>query len=512
MSAAKRSRRALQQPEAGQATGAEASLSTPPEESTIPTSKRLKSSHVPAKNGSGLAFLLDDNTRESRKLDARLTNGVPGRNATRVDESRAVVAADASGTNAALNGSIDISSSEESESEDSEGEEEVEFEEEAEEQRQEPPKTNGHKELAVPVSRPELVGGVDDVDMADEDESENEEPRLVEEPSFGDLLKTRHPDRIDVLANLPDPHAEPPHLVPASGKAALIRPVTGHSLTTVLQQALKTNDKDMLESCFQIKDIQAVRNTIQRLQSPLVGDMIARVSERMYHRPGRMGSLMIWIQWSLVAHGGYLATQPDILRRLKSLNRVIRQRAQGLQPLLQLKGKLDMLSAQLELRRAGLSHRLNVDAEDDEEGVVYVEGDEEADWAEKENGDEDQRLLEPPPQSNKQKSKTSAVNMDDGVDDGDDDLLNGVTAEVDDEESSVDEEDEDEEGINGMLDIEAEETDDDDDAEEDEEDEEESAESSAESEVDEDDDEDEVEDGPGQVVKQPRPQTLNRKR
>ena len=82
-----------------------------------------------------------------------------------------------------------------------------------------------------------------------------------------------------------------------------------------------------------------------------------------------------------MAHGGYLASQPDLLKRLTSLHRVIKDRASSLQALLSLKGKLDMLEAQMNLRNA-MRERSRIDHdidEDEDDGVIYVEGQEESD-------------------------------------------------------------------------------------------------------------------------------------
>jgi len=83
---------------------------------------------------------------------------------------------------------------------------------------------------------------------------------------------------------------------------------------------------------------------------------------------------MVWVQWTLVTHGGYLATQPDLIKKLAELNRVIDERAKGLQSLLSLKGKLDMLEAQMALRRSMQSQSRGIEDEDEDEGVIYVEG------------------------------------------------------------------------------------------------------------------------------------------
>jgi U3 small nucleolar RNA-associated protein 5 len=59
---------------------------------------------------------------------------------------------------------------------------------------------------------------------------------------------------------------------------------------------------------------------------------------------------------------------------MSALHRVLRQRSNGLQPLLSLKGKLDMLEAQLEIRRRlQTSTRAAHEVEADDERVIYVE-------------------------------------------------------------------------------------------------------------------------------------------
>jgi U3 small nucleolar RNA-associated protein 5 len=95
---------------------------------------------------------------------------------------------------------------------------------------------------------------------------------------------------------------------------------------------------------------------------------------------------MRWMQWTLVAHGGALVTQPDLVARLGELSRVLEERSRGLSSLLALKGKLDMLDSQMKFRKsiksAGATRSRGADEEEsseeeeedvDEPGVVYVE-------------------------------------------------------------------------------------------------------------------------------------------
>ncbi|RMX81982.1 hypothetical protein D0869_04269 [Hortaea werneckii] len=485
MSAAKRSIRS--------ASGAQ-SASSPH------SSKRQKTtpnSHVPKKTG--LGFLVDDDARAGRKLDARPTNGVPKNKSSRVDESHALVAPDAAedDKDPDVNGEpqevIDISSGEESSSDDEEVEDQA---------RGKGGLVNGHKgslqdaELGAADDRME---GVEGTTGTNPDEVEEEQG----EASFGDMLRARHPDTIDVQASFGAP-AERSALVPANENRAIAAP-SATSLGTVLTQALKTNDKDLLESCFQVTELASIRSTIQRLQSHQASVLLQRLAERIHKRPGRTSNLMVWVQWTLVTHGGYLATLPEVMKRIRSLSQVVRERASGLQPLLHLKGKLDLLSAQLELRRnmQGAARR-RADDEDDEDAVLYIEGQDD-DWSDDDDDVEmedsaDRRLLKSSGSKRKALTGTPKSMATEADDESDEGMPNGVAQESDEESENEDGGD-----GQGMFDDEAEETSDDD-AEEASSADEEQSEQESEDETEPSDDESEPE------IKQPQPKTLNRKR
>lgn len=191
------------------------------------------------------------------------------------------------------------------------------------------------------------------------------------EPTFGERLHAE--ETIDVPAALSALRAS----VPATPGKTLAPPSLA-SLGTVLAQALRTDDTDLLESCLHTTDVQTIRNTVQRLDSSLAGILLTKLASRMHRRPGRAGTLMTWVQWALIAHGGALATQPNLSKKLSELNKVLEERSRGLNSLLALKGKLDLLEAQMQLRR---SMQRGIEAEEDEEagreeGLIYVEGQE----------------------------------------------------------------------------------------------------------------------------------------
>ena len=369
-------------------------------------------------------------------VGAVVMNGVKDMGKSYVDESRTVVANGGDADDVSMADEqlevISISSAvEESESEE-------------EEDNEEDGRTGLLEAKQAETEEDQKPGEGEDVDMKDMDVGDHEEPvEEAEEPSFGDLLRANASEAVDVQAAFTDPNAQ--SLVP-TGEKGLQQLPSGMSLGTVLTQSLRTNDTNLLETCFHVRDLSIVRATIERLDSPLATVLLQRLAERLHSRPGRAGSLMVWIQWTVVAHGGYLSSQPEVVRKLKSLYRVVDDRAKSLQALLMLKGKLDMLDAQTNLRKSmqAQSKARNALEEDDEEGVTYVEGQEESD-SEDEEEEEDTARDSRPAKAGAEDPELSAaegsgVSNEDNDDDeeGEDEMpttTNGVIADSDDSES-----------------------------------------------------------------------------
>ncbi|EJT82302.1 hypothetical protein GGTG_02276 [Gaeumannomyces tritici R3-111a-1] len=226
---------------------------------------------------------------------------------------------------------------------------------------------------------------------ADDPSASDSEPQS---PTFGELARSRIVD-VQAQLNQQQQQAQTPGSSVALAAPQALAPPSLQSLGTVLTQALRSDDTELLESCLQTTDLNVVRATVQRLDSSLAEALLTRLASRLHRRPGRASTLLGWIQWTLIAHGGALAAQPDLQRKLGELNRVLEERARGLNSLLVLKGKLDMLEAQMQLRRSagagrhgagapngaagylGFGDEDEADAEDDR-NVVYVEGQEDA--------------------------------------------------------------------------------------------------------------------------------------
>ncbi|EDU48225.1 U3 small nucleolar RNA-associated protein 5 [Pyrenophora tritici-repentis Pt-1C-BFP] len=261
-----------------------------------------------------------------------------------------------------------------------------------------------------------------------------------EDITFGDRLRAEGPEPVHEsrVISVEDAFDANPERTVAAQKSRPLAPPNANSLGTVLTQALRTNDKELLDSCLQVVDVESVYATVERLPSPLVGTLLQRLAERLHRSPGRAGMLMAWVQWSLAAHGGYLASQPQIVKQLTALNKVLKERSSGLMPLMSLKGRLDMLQAQLDLRKR------NQAANDDaDEALVYVEGQDDY-VSDDESVDgttaPQKRLRQDVDEDDDNSSEDMGLNveMDDVSDEGsegsDEDLIDDEAEETDDDE------------------------------------------------------------------------------
>lgn len=379
---------------------------------SAPPAKKAKLAQSPAAaRQNGLKSLLSGS---AAKPTAKL-NGARNTRNTKVDESSAVV-----GGGQAGHGDVDMEDV---------TKDVIEISSEEEESQEE---SSDDDEAA-----PAVNGDGDDEDRPIDDETAD-----PEELSFGDRLRAQEPEPVTESRIVDVETAFGANDSRALAAASTNRPLSApsaSSLGTVLTQALRTNDQELLESCLRVIDIDTIYATVERLPSPLVGNLLQKLAERLHKKPGRAGVLMVWVQWSLAAHGGYLASQPQLVRQLATLNKVLKERASGLQPLLSLKGRLDMLQAQLELRRR---NQKKAAGDDEDEAVIYVEG---------EDDDESSADEDDAPDSTRKRIRDAEDDDDD--ESSDDEMPTTMEVDEDSDEGSEDSE--------GLIDDEAEETDDD---------------------------------------------------
>ena len=197
-----------------------------------------------------------------------------------------------------------------------------------------------------------------DAEMADA--GDGVEPAEFEEetePSFGEQLAAKHPEVITISDVLSASDR-------ALSKSLLSRGMTmpsGMSLGTVLTQSLRTNDQSLLETCLHVSEESIIRNTLVRLDSSLAANLLTKLAERLADRPGRWGHLLVWVQYTMIAHGGAIASQAGVASKLRTLYQVLSERSRILPQLQLLQGKLNMMTAQQAFRQEHMAARQRVD-------------------------------------------------------------------------------------------------------------------------------------------------------
>lgn len=288
----------------------------------------------------------------------------------------------------------------------------------------------------------------EDTEMADVDQTVEGvaagEQENGAEPSFGELLAARNPQEISILDNLP---TEQNAITSVAGSNQL---PSGMSLGTVLTQSLRTNDQSLLETCLHVTDENVIQNTILRLESSLAANLLTKLAERLADRPGRYGHLLTWVQSTMIAHGGAIASQAGVSSKLRTLYQVLNERSKVLPSILLLKGKLDMLNAQQSFRAQAEEYRKG---HDNVPAKLYIEGQQE-DWSSDEDMDEDI-----PGSRQKQRKPRAIKDLEDLVGDAESSGDEGMPL-VNGHESTDEEEESDEETnprlrLNGVVDDEA---------------------------------------------------------
>ena len=251
-----------------------AAVVTPRTRDRAPPAKkaRLAQSPATARHQHGLKAMLNPG---SAKPVAN-TNGLKRARAEQVDDATAVVAGP---------GHVDVI-------EISSAEEESEYGSEEEDDDHDDPTQPGAEQHA-----PVAAGAADDYHDHDHDNNAAE----PEDMTFGDRLRAEGPEPVHEsrIISVEDAFDPNPERTVAAQKSRPLAPPNANSLGTVLTQALRTNDKELLDSCLQVVDVESVYATVERLPSPLVGTLLQRLAERLHRSPGRAGMLMAWVQWSL---------------------------------------------------------------------------------------------------------------------------------------------------------------------------------------------------------------------
>jgi len=122
------------------------------------------------------------------------------------------------------------------------------------------------------------------------------------------------------------------------------------ALTTVLEQALQSNDNSLLEICLGHVDQKIVNATVRNMSPTRVTELISSLVTKFENKPARASMLLVWIKALLDQHANYLMHAPDLADALGSLYRLVESRLSVFDKFLRLQGRLDFVITQAAIR------------------------------------------------------------------------------------------------------------------------------------------------------------------
>ncbi|GLC46652.1 hypothetical protein PLESTB_001550400 [Pleodorina starrii] len=115
------------------------------------------------------------------------------------------------------------------------------------------------------------------------------------------------------------------------------------SLSVLLTQAIRSNDRALLERCMATSNPTVIANTVARIVPMDAALFLKAAVDRLVSKPNRAVQLVPWIRAVLHHHTAYLMSAPGVQPALTSLFQAIDSRVKLHDPLLRLYGRLGLV-------------------------------------------------------------------------------------------------------------------------------------------------------------------------
>lgn len=129
------------------------------------------------------------------------------------------------------------------------------------------------------------------------------------------------------------------------------KPTTSLSIHHQLAQSLTSNDVKLLETCLGNTDTDLIDATIAHLSVLQIIPLLNAIVERFERNAQRAPALLKWIRAVVVQQSAYLASTKELQRKIQDVHTILQERAKPLQTLEKLRGRLELVMGQGELRR-----------------------------------------------------------------------------------------------------------------------------------------------------------------
>ena len=139
------------------------------------------------------------------------------------------------------------------------------------------------------------------------------------------------------------------------------RRATSESLSTLLRQALSSNDDGQLEVALHVHDKKVIEHSIATLaredeeaddgrDDDMITKLLGKLVDRLGRKPGRAEELSVWVQTVLlllISGKSMSRREREVAAKLAPLRSMLNERVESLPHLLRLEGRLSLLGQQL---------------------------------------------------------------------------------------------------------------------------------------------------------------------
>lgn len=114
----------------------------------------------------------------------------------------------------------------------------------------------------------------------------------------------------------------------------------------------------LLEKVLSTGNPTVIRNTVARLAPADAATFLKASVDCLQTKPARAGMLLPWLRATILAHTAYLSTAPGVQAHLTAVYQLIESRLSVFQPMLALRGRLDLVLSQRSVDGASAAPQL----------------------------------------------------------------------------------------------------------------------------------------------------------
>ena len=223
--------------------------------------------------------------------------------------------------------------------------------------------------------RAKVATAADDNDAADNDDEDDEFVLLPDDDATEEAAGATIADRLALLTSemerdgtdSDDSEEDEETVAALYGSGKKKRKATTESLSTLLRQALSSNDDGQLEVALHVRDKKVIENSIAALAredeerageeddnggsgDDMITKLLGKLVDRLGRKPGRAEELSVWVQTVLlilISGKSMSRRERNVAAKLAPLRSMLNERVESLPHLLRLEGRLSLLGQQL---------------------------------------------------------------------------------------------------------------------------------------------------------------------